>query len=116
MEQLNKVELKGIVGNIRLQDFEDCAMARFSVATNFAYKSPDGNYVVDTTWHNCLAWSTSVPKNTLKLIQKGSKVHLFGRIRYQKYMGVDGIDRTSTDIMVSKLAILDDETTTYQTI
>ena len=91
-------------------------MARFSVATNYTYQDRDGVQVVDTSWHNCVAWSTSVPKKTMGLIQKGSKVHLFGRIRYQKYMGVDGIDRTSTDIMVSKLAILDDETTTYQTI
>ena len=38
MEQLNKIEIQGIVGNVRIQDVADSKVANFSVATNYAYK------------------------------------------------------------------------------
>ena len=108
MEQLNKVELRGIVGSVRTQKINEVTMARFCVATNYAYKDREGYAVIDTSWHNVTAWEGRNIQNLEKL-SKGAKVHLFGRIRYQTYTGADGVDRTSTDILVSKLEILDQE-------
>lgn len=108
MEQLNKVELRGIVGSVRTQKINEVTMARFCVATNYAYKDREGYAVIDTSWHNVIAWEGRNLQNLEKL-SKGAKVHLFGRLRYQTYTGVDGVDRTSTDILVSKLEILDED-------
>ena len=44
-------------------------------------------------------------------IKKGNKLHLFGRIRYQRYTGVDGIERYSTDILANKMEIVGDDKT-----
>ena len=50
MEQLNKVEIRGIVGSVYVKDFGNTKVANFSVATNHAYKSQDGSLVIETTW------------------------------------------------------------------
>ena len=55
MEQLNRIELKGIVGNVRIQTFDESRMARIGLATNYAYKDRDGAAVIDTSWHNIIA-------------------------------------------------------------
>ena len=49
MEQLNKLELRGNVGFSRVQVFNSRKVARFSVATNYAYKDRDGMPVIETT-------------------------------------------------------------------
>ena len=84
MEQLNRIELRGTVGSVRLQTFSDNMVARFTLATNFAYKDKEGLYVQ-------------------------------GRLRYQKYIGNDGVERTSADIVASRVVILDgDEPLQYE--
>jgi single-strand DNA-binding protein len=108
MEQLNRVELRGVVGSVRLQTFEENnRMARISLATNYAYKDRDGIAVIDTSWHNVIAWEgRSI--HDLDKISKGTKLQVQGRIRYQKYTGVDGVDRIATDILASRLNIVND--------
>ena len=55
MEQLNRIELRGTVGSIRLQTFSDNMVARLTLATNFAYKDKEGAATIDTSWHSILA-------------------------------------------------------------
>ena len=42
MEQINKIELRGNVGNVKLQTVGNNENIRFSVATNYAYKDKEG--------------------------------------------------------------------------
>ena len=56
MEQLNSVILRGIIGNARIQNIGDTEMARFSVATDHAYKNRSGEAVIETTWHQVTAF------------------------------------------------------------
>lgn len=107
MEQLNKIELRGVVGSVRLQTFADSRMARITLATNYAYKDRDGSAVIDTSWHNVVAWENKNNKDIDK-IDKGTKLYVQGRIRYQKYTGNDGIERVVTDIVATRLVVLDD--------
>ena len=107
MEQLNKVELRGVVGSVRLQTYEDSRMARINLATNYAYKDREGTAVIDTTWHNVVAWEGRNIQG-LERINKGTKLYVCGRLRYQKYTGVDGIDRIATDVLANRLAIIED--------
>ena len=39
MEQLNRIELRGNVGNVRLSNVGESLVARFSLATNFMYNT-----------------------------------------------------------------------------
>ena len=107
MEQLNKIEIRGYVGSITVHHMGERDMARFTVATSTAYKDKDGGAVIETCWHNVLAWSG---KNIQELdkITKGGKVYVLGRLRNQKYTGMDGIERNTYDILASRLTLLDE--------
>ena len=59
MEQLNRIELRGTVGSVRLQTFNGNQMIRFTLATNYAFKDKEGMAVIDTAWHNIVAWRNS---------------------------------------------------------
>ncbi len=108
MEQLNKIELRGTVGSVRLQTYNDSLVAHFTVVTNFAYKDRDGSPVIDATWHNVTAWEgRDIPD--LRSLEKGSKVYILGRIRNQKYTASDGTDRFSTEIVARRLVFVDDQ-------
>ena len=107
MEQLNRIELKGVVGSIRVQDFDENRMARITMATNYAYKDREGSAVIDTSWHNIVAWEGRNITG-LDTIAKGTKLHVVGRLRYQKYTGLDGVDRIATDILASRLSVIND--------
>jgi single-strand DNA-binding protein len=108
MQQLNKIELKGIVGNIRIQEFDGNRMARIGLATCYGYRDRDGAAVIDTSWHSVVAWEGRNIKD-LDKIAKHTKLHVIGRIRYQSYTGMDGVDRISTDIVASRVEIIQDE-------
>ena len=108
MECLNKVHLRGRVGNARLQEFNDSRLCRFSVATNYAYKDRGGAEVIETTWHNCLAWEGPM-RQGIDGIVKGAMVELMGRIRHNKYTDSAGIERMSTEILVDEFVIFNNE-------
>jgi len=107
MEQLNKIELSGNVGNAYLTDFGDKQVLRFSLATNFAFRGKQGD-VIETTWHNVVAWSG--PKMpALEQICKGSRVHVLGRIRNDKYLDKEGNEVSVFIVAADRMEILQNE-------
>ena len=48
-QNINLVELQGDVGTARLSETESGRIVRFSLATNYIYKSSDGLLVIETT-------------------------------------------------------------------
>lgn len=105
MEQLNRVELCGHVGTARVSNFGNgTSCLRFCVATNYAYKSSDGETVIETTWHNIIKWGKP---EEFQGISKGTSVHVTGRIHNQRYMGQDGEERICTEIVATELSIVD---------
>lgn len=107
MEQLNRVELRGNVGFIRLQLVNEKRVIHLSVATNYVYKGRNGDPVIETTWHNVTAWDGKGMPDFTK-IEKGAKVHIIGRIRSQRYTDNDGIERTVYDVAANQLNLIDD--------
>jgi len=107
MEQINRIEVRGLVGTIKLQEVGERKVARFTVATSYAYEK-GGTAVIDTQWHNVSAWEG---KNItcLEKIKKGDKIYVCGRLKYPKYTGSDGVDRTLSEISASKVNIIDDD-------
>ena len=99
MEQLNKVELCGIVGSVRFTTVCNKRMATFSLATNYMYKDSQGCPVIETTWHQIKAWDC--PE-----ITKGSKVHVLGRLHQMRYADSNGVEHSSMIIIANKVEIL----------
>lgn len=113
MEQMNRIELRGIVGSVKTQVSSGNKMSRFSVATSRAYKDKEGTAVIDTTWHNVIAWENDRIKD-LDLLRSGSKVYVAGRLRSQKFTGSDGVERTSFEVVASKVTILEADELSYE--
>ena len=107
MEQLNYVKLRGRVGNVRVTPVGDKAVCHFSVATNIIYRNSENVATEEVTWHNCNLWSNKRFPD-VNVIKVGGAVELEGRIRTNKYTGVDGVERYSTEVMVNSLSILPD--------
>lgn len=102
MEQLNKVELIGTVGSVYVKDFGNTRCANFSVATNHCFKDSEGCPVIETTWHRVIAWENRDTADAFSL-EKGSQVHVIGRLRIQRYTGADGVERQTVEIVASKV-------------
>lgn len=103
MEQLNRIELRGNVGNVRLSSVGDSQVARFSLATNFIYKGREGDAVIETTWHNIVAWSGKGMPD-LNKIDKGTPLYVCGRLRSSKFTGSDGAEKQIYEVVANKIA------------
>lgn len=114
MEQLNRVELRGTVGTVKTQTLSGNKMTRFSLATSRAYKDKEGKAVIDTTWHSVVVWASDrIPD--LDKIKIGSKVYASGRIQTRKYTDNDNVERTSYEVVASKVTVIDNnETLDYE--
>ena len=103
MEFLNKVELKGIVGRVHVQNIAGKEHAKLSMATNYAYADAEGNAVIETTWHNVTA--SNLPEG----VDKGSKVHVIGRIRKRRYTDENGVEKYLDEIIASQIKVIEEE-------
>lgn len=98
---INKIILLGNAG----QDAEvsysttGTAYCRFSLATSESYKDGSGEWQNKTLWHNCVLFG-KVAESIGKLIKKGTKLYLEGKIKYDEYEK-DGVKRYSTSIVCS---------------
>ena len=107
LECINKVELQGRIGYVSSMNVRK-TYARFSVATNYCYRDKDGNAVIETTWHNCECFEgEKISSETIAKLDKGVSVNLKGELRNVRYTDANGEERTSTDIYVNELTILD---------
>jgi single-strand DNA-binding protein len=85
---------------------ENRSLSRFSLATNEFYKTPEGEKKEVTTWHNCVAWGKAA-ELTGRLLTKGKKVAVNGKITYNDYTDGDGINRRVAEIVVTEFLLLE---------
>ena len=107
MEHINRIELQGRVGNIRTNIVADTRVANFSLATDYLYKTRDGAAISETTWHNVVAWSgKNMPD--LDKIEKGTPLHLTGRLRTNRYTSADGTEKLFYEVLAYRIRRLED--------
>ena len=105
MESLNRIEIRGIIGSVTVKDIGDTKVANLSVATDHAYMSRDGSVIIETTWHNVVAWEGD-SIHGIDQLKKGSSVHICGRLRNRKYVAADGTERIVCDIVARSLELV----------
>lgn len=108
MESLNKIELQGRVGNIRVNTVGETRVANFSVATDFLYKSRDGLGINETTWFQVAAWDSKEMPDFEK-IGKGTPIYVLGRLRTAKYTTSEGVERQAYEVVAQKVRLVTDE-------
>ena len=105
-KSINRVELQGRVGTVRVQSIGEQMVSTFSLQTNHFYTLTDGSSKgCETTWH-CISAYESEDVVT-KGLTRGSLVHLEGRLRTNRYTAADGSERTFTEVLATSLKVLD---------
>ena len=113
----NKAFLLGRVGKeVKLAYTKDaCPVASFDMATNEYYKDKNGERVTATTWHRIVAYR-NLAEICNDLLNKGSLVFIEGRINKRNWTDKDGNNHTATDIIASRVQVLDFKDTTHEDI
>jgi single-strand DNA-binding protein len=103
----NSVQLVGYVGqDIKETKSKDGHRVAIRMATHFYMTRAPGDNLVQTTWHNIVAWDEQA-EFALRNFMKGSKILVEGRIVYGNFVGRDGQVRNVAQIRAHSLLNLD---------
>lgn len=81
------------------------AVTRISLATTSVRNDRDGNKQERTEWHR-LVFFGKLGEIAGEYLRKGMQIYVEGEIRYDKFTGQDGVEKYTTDIVVSELQML----------
>lgn len=103
----NRVQLLGNLGkDPEVKNFKNNKMVRISLATTEYSKTAGGDLKKETQWHNIVLWGKQA-EVAEKLLNKGSRVLIEGKIRNNSYEDKDGNKRYITDILANEVVLLD---------
>lgn len=105
---LNKVEL---IGNLTRDPElrytpQGTAVCNFGLATNRQWTTDSGEKKEDVEFHRIVAWN-KLAELCAQLLSKGRKVYVEGRLQTRRWSAQDGSDRTTTEIVINDMIILD---------
>lgn len=103
----NRVQLIGNLGKSPeiIELASGSKLAKFSIATNDVYKNNEGEKVVDTQWHQVIAWNKTA-EIAEKYLDKGKEVAIEGKLTNRSYESTDGVKKYVTEITVHELLML----------
>jgi single-strand DNA-binding protein len=105
---LNKVQL---IGNLT-RDPElrytpsGTAVCTFGLATNRSWTTQSGEVKEETEFHRIVSWN-KLAELCSQLLVKGRKVYVEGRLSTRTWTGQDNLQRTTTEIVIEDMIILD---------
>jgi len=105
---LNKVVL---IGNLTRDPElrytpQGTAVCTFGLATNRQWVTEAGEKKEDAEFHRLVSWN-KLAEICSQLLSKGRKVYVEGRLQTRSWTGQDGNQRTSTEIVISDMILLD---------
>ena len=103
---INRVELQGRAGTVRISSGIGSIVANFSLLTEYPIVSAEGRCLVESTWHNVAAFEGG--DVSLERLTLGAMVHLTGRLRTAKYTSVDGTEKTFTEVIADSLKVIEE--------
>lgn len=105
---VNKVILVGNLGQdpeIRYMQ-SGKAVANLSMATSETWKDQQGQQQEKTEWHRVIAFD-KLAEIIGEYVKKGSKIYCEGKLQTRKWTDQQGVDRYSTEIVISEMQMLD---------
>ncbi|MCL4387295.1 single-stranded DNA-binding protein [Patescibacteria group bacterium] len=105
---LNKVQL---IGNLT-RDPElrytpsGAAVCTFGLATGRSWTTESGEKKEDTEFHRIVAWN-KLAELCSQFLTKGRKAYVEGRLSTRNWTGQDGNQRTTTEVVIDNMIILD---------
>lgn len=80
------------------------AVCTFGLATNRTWTTAEGQTKEDTQFHRITAWN-KLAELCGKLLSKGKKVYLEGRLAYHSYTAKDGQQKSVTEIIMDDFIV-----------
>lgn len=105
---LNKVML---IGNLTRDPElrytpQGTAVCTIGIATNRQWTTEGGEKKEDVEFHRLVAWN-KLAEICANLLKKGRKVYVEGRLQTRSWQAQDGAQRTTTEIVLSDMVVLD---------
>ncbi len=105
---LNKAQL---IGNLTRDPElrytpQGTAVCTFGLATNRTWKTEAGEQREDTQFHRVVSWN-KLAEICSKLLFKGRRVFVEGRLNTRQWTAQDGAPRQTTEIIIDDMLILD---------
>ncbi len=82
------------------------AVCSFSIATNRQWATDSGEKKEDVEFHRLVAWN-KLAEICAQLLKKGRKVYIEGRLQTRNWTGQDGSQRSTTEVVVTDMILLD---------
>ncbi len=83
------------------------AVCTFGIATNRSWATQDGQTKEETQYHRVVSWG-KLAELCAKLLTKGRKVYVEGRIAYRSFTGKDGTQKSITEIVLDDFIVFGD--------
>lgn len=83
------------------------AVCTFGLATNRSWTTADGQIKEDVQYHRLVAWQ-KLAELCGKLLTKGRKVYVEGRLTYRTFTGKDGLEKTIAEIVLDDFIVFGD--------
>ncbi|MBC8112038.1 MAG: single-stranded DNA-binding protein [Verrucomicrobia bacterium] len=107
MASVNKVIIIGNLGaDPEVRHLENgSVVANFNVATTEKYKGKNGEPVEQTEWFRVEVWD-SLAGVAEKYLKKGGQVYVEGKLRSEKYVDKNQVERTAMKIRATSMTLL----------
>ena len=107
MRGINKVILLGNVGRTPELRYtpDGRPIASFSVATNRSFQDRAGQRQEETEWHRVVSFGR-LAEICGQYLEKGRPIYLEGRLHTRQWADKEGLPRSSTEILVDTLQLL----------
>lgn len=112
---LNKAMLIGNVGRDPELKFTPSGIPviSFRLATSETWKDREGTVQEHTDWHTIVAWR-GLAEVINKLVRKGSRVYIEGRIQTRNFEDKNGSRRHVVEILADNMLLLDQKKSRYR--
>lgn len=108
MQYLNSVQLRGVVGAVRISDVQGRKLLQFSLVTNSVSKSLEGDVTITTQWHSVSHWAGS--GDPVLTLARGDKAYVEGRLVCQRYAREDGTSCQSVSVRAKTVCRVEADT------
>ena len=107
-KSLNKVQL---IGNLTRDPElkytpQGTAVCTLGLATNRQWTTESGEKKDEADFHRLVAWS-KLAEICAQLLKKGRKIYVEGRLQTRSWQAQDGTQRSTTEVVLSDMIILD---------
>ncbi len=82
------------------------AVCTIGLATNRSWTTEAGEKKEETEFHRVVAWN-KLAELCSQLLTKGRKIYVEGRLRTNSWTGQDGSQRSTTEVVIEDMVILD---------